>query len=230
MIKILKSSSRGKTEIDWLDSYHSFSFGEYYNPEQMHFSFLRVINEDIVAPHNGFPMHSHQDMEIITYIISGELTHNDSLGNTRKITKGEVQLMRAGTGITHSEFNFDKEIPVHLLQIWIIPRKKGLAPSYQQKLFTAGQNELSKIVSATHNKDTLHIEQDVEIYSCKLKNDSIKHKILSGHKLWIQVVSGSLSLSENELHTGDGARVTEETEININTKGHCEFLLFDFAN
>jgi hypothetical protein len=229
MIKILKSSSRGKTEIDWLDSYHSFSFSEYYNPEQMHFSFLRVINEDIIAPHNGFPMHSHQDMEIITYIISGELTHKDSLGNTQKITKGEVQLMRAGTGITHSEFNFDQNIPVHLLQIWIIPRQKGLTPSYQQKLFTQTPNELSKIISAKKSNDALHIEQDVEIYSCKLDNSSITHEVLSGHKLWLQVVSGDISLSSNTLSAGDGASITDETKIVIKSNGNSEFLLFDFV-
>ncbi len=229
MIKILKSSSRGKTEIDWLDSYHSFSFSEYYNPEQMHFSFLRVINEDIIAPHNGFPMHSHQDMEIITYIISGELTHKDSLGNTQKITKGEVQLMRAGTGITHSEFNFDQNIPVHLLQIWIIPRQKGLTPSYQQKLFTQTPNELSKIISGSPSKNILHIEQDVEIYSCKLINDNIRYEALSGHKLWLQVVSGDISLSSNTLSAGDGASITDETKIVIKSNGNSEFLLFDFV-
>ena len=230
MIKIFKSHNRGKTSINWLKSFHSFSFGEYYNPSQMHFSFLRVINEDIVAPDNGFAMHSHQDMEIITYIISGELTHKDSLGNTSKITKGEIQLMRAGSGITHSEFNFDKETPVHLLQIWIIPRKKGLAPSYQQKLFNLQPNKLTKIISSNISFDTLHIEQEVEIYSCKLNNDGLEYKIMNGHKLWIQVVSGNISLSGNDTHSGDGAGITDETIVTINSKDHSEFLLFDFAN
>lgn len=136
MLEILKAKSRGTTKNEWLTSYHSFSFAEYYNPQYMHFSHLRVMNEDFIAPDSGFPMHSHNDMEIITYIISGELTHKDSLGTIDSITAGEVQLMRAGSGITHSEYNLDSTTPVHLLQIWIIPKQKNLAPSYQQKNFS----------------------------------------------------------------------------------------------
>jgi redox-sensitive bicupin YhaK (pirin superfamily) len=231
MIKVLNGANRGKTEISWLNSYHSFSFGDYYNPQQMHFSFLRVINEDIVAPNSGFPMHSHQDMEIITYIISGELTHKDSLGNVDSIKPGEVQLMRAGTGITHSEYNFDKNTPVHLLQIWIIPRQKHLAPGYQQKNFAdiIKPNQLCKIISNSKSSDSLHIEQDVEIYSAKFNNHSLEYKISQEHKLWLQVVSGNLALSSNNLSAGDGVGITDEELILIQSDSISEFLLFDFA-
>ena len=231
MLEILKSAQRGKTDIVWLKSYHSFSFGDYYNPRYMHYSFLRVINEDIVAPQSGFPMHSHQDMEIITYLISGELTHRDSLGSAESIKPGEVQLMRAGTGITHSEYNQNSQIPVHLLQIWILPREKGLAPGYQQKNFTHKiiPGELCKIISATKSADTLHIQQDVEIYMAKLNNGTIEHNIATGHKIWVQLVSGEISLNGNTLSQGDGAGVSSETLIKLSSTGNSEFLLFDFA-
>ena len=231
MIEILKSSERGKTKINWLDSYHSFSFGEYYNPRHMHYSFLRVINEDIVAPQSGFPMHSHQDMEIITYIISGELTHRDSLGSAESIKPGEIQLMRAGTGITHSEYNQNPQTPVHLLQIWIIPRQKGLQPGYQQKSFTHKivPGELCKIISATKSADILHIEQDVEIYTAKLSNDTIEYNIATDHKIWVQLVSGELSLNGNVLQQGDGAGISGETLIKLSSTVNSEFLMFDFG-
>lgn len=231
MIEILNSENRGKSTIDWLKSYHSFSFSEYYNPQYMHFSNLRVLNEDFIAPKSGFPMHSHQDMEIITYIISGELTHKDSLGSAESIKPGEIQLMRAGTGITHSEFNQDIDVPVHLLQIWIFPRQKGLQPSYQQKNFNTSikPNSLNKIISPIKSENTLHIEQDVDIYSAKLENDIIEYTISQNHKIWIQVVSGNMHILGKTLSSGDGAGITNENQLKISSDNECEFLLFDFA-
>lgn len=231
MIEIHKSHERGQTNIDWLNSYHSFSFGDYYDPSNMHFSFLRVINEDIIAANNGFPMHSHNDMEIITYIISGELTHKDSLGTVDSIKSGEVQLMRAGTGITHSEYNFDKKTPVHLLQIWIIPREKGLPASYQQKDFLnkITPNVLCKIISASKSDDTLHIQQDVEIYAAKFEDSSTTFEIPPKHKIWLQVIKGDLKVNGFNITTGDGIGITDEVNLSIDSTGASEFLLFDFS-
>ncbi len=231
MIVIHKSSARGITENSWLNSRHSFSFGEYYDPQHMHFSFLRVINEDIISPSSGFPMHSHKDMEIITYLISGELAHKDSLGNVDSIKSGEIQLMRAGSGITHSEYNLDKATPTHLLQIWIMPRENALPPSYQQKNFTdlIKPNKLCKIISKNLEQNTLHIQQDVEIYVAKLNNYSIEYTTTSQHKLWIQVVSGNLTIGEYNLEHGDGAGITNETILKISSNTNAEFLVFDFS-
>lgn len=229
-MKIRASNERGRTEIDWLDSYHSFSFNYYHDPEYVHFRSLRVINEDYVKAGAGFAPHSHQNMEIITYILSGELAHKDSLGNGSTIKPGEIQRMSAGTGITHSEYNASQKDSVHLLQIWIIPEKKAIEPGYEQKSIsiTNGQWQLiaSKDVSATAVK----IHQDANLFVTKLlANQSINYKMSPNRYVWIQVAKGSISLNDKLLNPGDGVAISEETVLAFLAKTDSEILLFDLA-
>ena len=232
MIEIRLAKDRGHTSSQWLISHHSFSFAEYYDPKYMHFSNLRVINEDTIAPNSGFPMHSHKDMEIITYMIQGELTHQDSLGNSSTIKPGEVQLMRAGSGITHSEHNLHPKTQAHLLQIWIVPKRKNLPPYYQQKnvATTITQNQLCKIISADKITGVLQIQQDVEIYLAKLNKYSLNHSIAANHKIWLQIISGSMYLNNKyHLNKGDGVGIVDETQLIFECQTQCEFILFDFS-
>ncbi|MFN8769661.1 MAG: pirin family protein [Neisseriaceae bacterium] len=230
MIKIRKSEDRGHIQYDWLNTYHSFSFGEYYDPHHMHFQSLRVINEDYIKADSGFPFHSHQDMEILTYIISGQLEHKDSINNTSIISRGELQLMRAGTGITHSEYNSSKDEDVHLLQIWIIPADKGLSPLYQQKNFEI-DNNLNKLVlvaSPDGQNDSFIIAQDVKVYASKIADTKIDYLINPKRKVWIQLVKGNITINKDYLLTnGDGVAITDEASIKISGSG--EFILFDLA-
>lgn len=232
MITIRHAHDRGLFKNEWLTSYHTFSFSEYYDPKYMHFSYLRVINEDFIAPGQGFNPHSHQDMEIMTYIIDGELKHQDNMGNSSVIKSGEVQFMRAGSNVTHSEFNSSAIVTTHLLQIWIIPNQKGLKPTYAQKLYTDAdkKNKLCKLASGLAIGEEFHIAQNVIIYASILEYDSPKldYLIKPEDNIWIQVVSGTLNVNNVVLNVGDGAGVVGETLLSLATINKVEFLLFHF--
>jgi quercetin 2,3-dioxygenase len=230
MIRVRKAQDRGHADHDWLKSWHTFSFADYYDPRQMGFSFLRVINEDIVQPSTGFPTHGHRDMEIITYVIEGVLTHEDTLGNAETLKPGEVQRMSAGTGIRHSEYNKETSSQVHLLQIWIEPEKSGLPPSYEQKSF---QKELSSgkpilVVSPDQKNNSLKIHQDVRIYA-STPSGSVQSEINIGEnrKAWIQVVSGHLNVNGTLLQAGDGGIAEMEKTLQLKSEGPANFLVFD---
>ncbi len=233
MLKILKSKDRGRSKTDWLDSFHSFSFAEYYNPEQMRFGNLRVINEDWVKGGAGFDTHAHRDMEIITYVMSGSLEHKDSLGTGSIITVGDVQRMSAGRGIEHSEFNPKKDVDVHLLQIWILPERKAIEPSYEQKNFSAKRKsgQLTLLVSRDGREDSLHIHQDANLYVLDLDpNQTYTFNIPTGRKLWLQMARGTVIADEQQLEQGDAAAVTEQLTINFKCLEKCEILIFDLQS
>jgi redox-sensitive bicupin YhaK (pirin superfamily) len=232
MITLRKSDARGAFKIDWLDSKHTFSFGEYHDPEHVHFSDLRVINEDIVAPGGGFQTHPHRDMEIITYVMKGALEHKDSLGTGSQIVPGDVQRMSAGTGILHSEFNPNSDQPVHLLQIWILPQIKGIKPSYAQKNFSdkrkAGQ--LTLLVSKDGHDDSLTLNQDASLYVLDLNpGQSFEYKPRAGRSGWIQVARGSVSINGQKLEQGDGAAIEDEALLQFTASEKAEILIFDLA-
>ncbi|MGH7198551.1 MAG: pirin family protein [Candidatus Omnitrophota bacterium] len=230
MIKVRKSGDRGHLNFGWLDTYHTFSFGEYHDQAHMGFRTLRVINEDRVEPGQGFPTHSHRDMEIITYIIEGALEHKDSMGNASVIRPGDIQRMSAGTGVRHSEFNPSKKDPVHLLQIWILPDQTGLPPGYEQKTFPAEdrRNHLKLVASGKPTKGLVRVHQDVNLYECLLEKDrSLDHKIEGNRALWLQMVKGKAKINETTVGEGDGAAVEGEPKLTL-TAGHDSlFLLFD---
>ena len=231
MITLRRAQERGHTVIDWLDSYHTFSFGEYDDPQQNHFRTLRVINEDHVKPGAGFRPHSHQNMEIVTYVLEGALEHKDSLGNGSVIKPGDIQRMSAGTGVTHSEFNPSQKEPVHFLQIWILPEKKGLEPSYEQMNFPVSerQNRLSLIASKKGNH-SIALHQDVQIYSSILNPEAeLAYSPKSDRYVWIQMAKGSLRLNEVFLKAGDGAAIEGEKLLHLQAKEDTELLLFDLA-
>jgi redox-sensitive bicupin YhaK (pirin superfamily) len=234
MIALRKSDERGATKLDWLDSKHSFSFADYRDPGHVHFGPLRVINEDVVAPGRGFAPHSHQDMEIVTYILSGALQHKDSIGSGGVIRRGEVQRMSAGSGITHSEFNASNADPVHLLQIWIFPTHANSPPSYEQKRFDekAATNALLPIaVPKTRARDfpgAVGIDQDATIYAGRLtEGGSASLALASGRRVWVQVAKGALAVNGTQLHAGDGAGVTGEAAIDFRAHAPAEVLVFD---
>ncbi len=233
MITIRPQAERGTANFDWLDSKHSFSFGNYYDPQQMGFASLRVINEDKIIPGKGFGTHGHQDMEIISYVLSGELAHQDSMGNGSTIRPGNVQRMSAGTGVRHSEFNASNTQLVHLLQIWIVPEQRGLKPSYEEKKFApeAKQGKLKLVGSKDGRDNSVTIHQDVDLYLASLTpGDRLTHEIKNDRVAWLQVAKGAVLLNEKLLQAGDGAAVTDETQIAIagNSKD-SEILLFDMA-
>lgn len=229
MIHVRRADERGKTEIDWLDSKHSFSFAEYFDPAHMGFGSLRVINEDIVAPGGGFATHGHRDMEIITYVLEGSLAHKDSLGNGSTIEPGEVQRMSAGTGIRHSEFNHSSDKPVHLLQIWILPNRLNLEPSYEQKRFSWQEGALQLVASAEGREGSVLIHQDADIYRGSfVPGQTAMHSLSEGHLAWLQLAKGSLTVAGNTLVQGDGIAIEDEKKIEIRAgKDKAEFLLFD---
>jgi redox-sensitive bicupin YhaK (pirin superfamily) len=232
MLTLHKSDKRGKTKIDWLDSKHSFSFGDYYDPAQMNFGALRVINEDIIAGGGGFNPHSHRDMEIVTYMLGGSLQHKDSLGNGGVIRPGEIQRMSAGSGITHAEFNASRTEPAHLLQIWISPSKQGIAPSYEQKTIDpdAVKNKLARIASSEPLETEVRLVQDAEIWAARFDGDEeAVHMLQPGRKAWIQVASGSVEIVGERLSAGDAASVTDAETILIRARGPAEVLLFNLA-
>lgn len=223
------SDERGQTKIDWLDSRHSFSFGEYYDPQFMGFRSLRVINEDWIAAGGGFPTHAHRDMEILTYVIEGSLSHKDSLGNGSTILPGEVQIMSAGTGIRHSEFSHP-DMTTHLLQIWLLPQRANLPPRYDQQKFTFTENTLVPICAPDPAKAAVHIFQDAGIYTAKLKTGkTISHPLPNKRYGWVQMIRGSLDLNGTDLAPGDGAAIIEESQLTFVSKSDAEFLFFDLA-
>ncbi len=231
MIKIRKSQQRGFVNHGWLKTYHSFSFANYYDPDFMGFAKLRVINEDFVAAAKGFATHGHSDMEIITYIISGSLQHKDSMGNGTIIKPLEVQRMSAGKGVQHSEFNPSSSEEVHLLQIWILPDKKNYDPSYEQKSFADKiGDDLLLVASNQGRQGSVKLNQDVDIYLCKTKNALLrKYFIKEGRCLWLQIVKGEVSVDGNALTAGDGCSVENLAQINLQSQGEVEFILFDMA-
>ncbi|MFJ5445572.1 pirin family protein [Methylobacillus methanolivorans] len=230
MISLRKAQDRGHANHGWLDSYHSFSFSSYQDPEHMHYSVLRVINEDVIAPSMGFGMHPHRDMEIITYMLKGELRHEDSLGNGSVIRAGDVQRMSAGTGIVHSEFNASDRTQAHLLQIWLLPEKNGIAPGYEEKHFAAAQKQdrWRLIASRDGREGSLHIHQDVELYATVLtENQQLEYSVSPGRSVYLQVARGSIALSGLLLEAGDAAKVDAQQQIEITAGEEAELLLFD---
>jgi len=230
MIRARKAGDRGHTRPGWLDSYHTFSFGDYYDPGQMGFRDLRVLNEDRVLPSEGFGRHSHRDMEIISYVLEGALSHRDSLGTGSVIRPGEFQIMSAGTGIFHSEFNASDTETVHFLQIWILPGSEGLAPRYDQRAFPEKERrgELKLVVSPDARDGSLKIFQDVFLYAVSLAAGSgIGHRLAPGRHAWVQVARGAVSLNGTALLEGDGAAVSEEEALAIRAVEDSETLLFD---
>jgi len=232
MIKIRKSEERGHFNFGWLDTYHTFSFGDYWDPEYTGFRDLRVINEDRVIPGGGFPMHSHQDMEIVTYILEGALEHKDNLGHGSVIGPGEIQRMSAGTGITHSEFNASKSEEVHLLQIWIHPEKNNIAPGYEQKNFTQDQKrgKFALVASPDSAEGSVRVHQDVRLFAALLKaGEEAKISLKPRRYAWVQVALGAVVLNGQELKQSDGAAVSDEMALQFSAKKDCEILLFDLA-
>ena len=229
MIVKRPGEERGRTRISWLDSRHSFSFGEYYDPRHMGFGALRVINEDWVAPAGGFPTHGHRDMEIVTYVIEGALEHKDSLGTGSIIRPGEVQRMSAGTGILHSEFNPSPTEPVHLLQIWILPAERGIEPSYEQKAIpTEARNARFAVIAGPDGEGTVHIRQDARILTAELPPGvAVAHDLGRGRRAWLQVARGSVELDGAIYEAGDGAAITGEDRIELLGRDKAELLLFD---
>lgn len=230
MIQIRKSAERGHANHGWLDSYHSFSFANYYDPKFSGFHDLLVINEDHIAPAKGFGTHAHQDMEIITYVIAGALEHKDSMGTGSVLRPGKVQRMSAGIGVQHSEFNHSKSEPLHLLQIWITPQKNGIPPSYEEKDFSKSEktNQLKLIVSPQGSEGSIKVNQDASIYVTLLDaGKTVTHALSPGRNSWIQVVEGRLEINGKTLNTGDGAAIEGEGDLNLTAKSASEVLLFD---
>lgn len=259
MISLRKAGERGHFNHGWLDTWHTFSFADYHDPEQMGFASLRVINEDRLAPGRGFAPHSHRDMEIITYILEGALEHKDSLGNgdahgranvaggslvlrrpawhrepraPSVIRPGDVQRMSAGTGVTHSEYNASKTDPVHLLQIWIVPDKTGVAPSYEQKHFTSDEKQarLCLIASPDGRDGSVTIHQNARVYAALPgANDTLTHALAPGRQAYLHVARGALNVNGHQLSAGDGAKFTAEPEVRLSQARQAEVLLFDLA-
>jgi redox-sensitive bicupin YhaK (pirin superfamily) len=233
MIRIIPSEARYKAEHGWLTSYHSFSFAEYYDPDNIQFGALRVFNDDTVQPGSGFGTHPHADMEIMTYVIDGTLEHQDSLGNRGLLEAGEVQRMTAGTGIFHSEYNASKEKPVHFLQIWFLPNRRGLSPSWEQKKFSREQkrNRLLPVVSGRGMEGALSINQDVTVYLSLLEaGKEIRHSQEAGRRMYLFVIDGAVALNgEHSMKKGDSARITGLSELTVATKESDEFMLMDLA-
>ena len=232
MIRIRRAEDRGHADHGWLDTYHTFSFSTYRDPAHRGFRSLRVINEDRVAPGQGFGTHPHHDMEIVTYVLEGALEHKDSMGNGEVLHPGEFQRMSAGTGITHSEFNPSETEPVHLYQIWLLPAQKGLVPSYEQKRFPEQErtNTLRLVASPDAAEGSLTIHQDARIYLSSLDSGkTIPHPLEDGRHAWLQVLRGSVSLNDETLKTSDGAAISDEPLLNIKAEDDAEVLLFDLS-
>lgn len=230
MITVRPSAARGHFDLGWLDTRHTFSFGSYHDPEHMGFGPLRVINEDIVAPGQGFGLHPHRDMEILTVVLSGALEHKDSLGSHGVIRPGEVQHMTAGRGVRHSEFNASKSDPVHLLQIWIMPRETGLTPGYGQRMFEAAgrNNALQVLASADGRAGSLVMQQDALMLRVTLSaGASVSHALAPGRLGWAQVMSGAARVNGVDLSAGDGAAAEGEPQITIDSPTGADILLFD---
>ncbi len=230
MIRLRRSQDRGRSQLDWLDSRHTFSFSNYYDPDHMGYSVLRVINEDRIVPAAGFGSHSHRDMEIISYVLDGGLEHKDSLGNGSVIRPGEVQRMSAGTGITHSEYNASKTEPAHFLQIWILPAVTGIVPSYEQRRFDdrndSGQWQL--LVSPDGREGSLTLNQNAFMYMARLKRGgTMNHALAAGRQTLLHVARGEAVLSGHIIVAGDSATINDEEAINLSTDESAEVLMFD---
>ena len=231
MINIRPANERGRADFGWLDSRHTFSFGDYHDPAHMGFGPLRVINEDRVQPGQGFGTHGHRDMEILSYVLEGALEHKDSIGTGSVIRPGDVQIMSAGTGIRHSEFNPSSTEPVHFLQIWVIPDREGMAPRYAQKTFPDAQKRgrLLLVASKDGREGSVVIQQDVEIFASVLTaGERVDHQLRPGRRAWLQVARGTVILNGRELRVGEGAAIEKEPALVITGKAdHSELLLFD---
>jgi redox-sensitive bicupin YhaK (pirin superfamily) len=232
-VQIRKSEDRGKANFGWLDSRHSFSFGHYYDPGHMGFGPLRVINEDRVAPGEGFPAHPHSDMEIISYVLEGALEHRDSIGTGSVIRPGDVQRMSAGKGIRHSEFNASRSEPVHFLQVWIVPEQRGLKPGYEQKSFPAEEKRghLRLVASRDGREGSVTIHQDASLYATILsKGQSVAHQLGTDRVAWVQAAKGSVRLNGGALEAGDGAGIDVAGTLELEGVRDAEVLLFDMAS
>jgi redox-sensitive bicupin YhaK (pirin superfamily) len=232
MIQVRPAGERGETRIDWLDSKHTFSFADYYDPKNMGFGALRVINDDRVAPARGFGTHPHRDMEILSYVVEGELQHKDDMGNGSVIRRGDVQRMTAGTGVLHSEFNPSKSAPVHFLQIWIVPEKTGLDPGYEQKHFSSAEKKgrLRLVASRDGRDGSVTVHQDVRVYAGELSaGERATLPLAKDRAAWVQIVSGRAKVNGKDLGAGDGAGLAEEDAVDIVGSGEAELLVFDLA-
>jgi len=232
MIELRPFASLGGENHGWLDSWHTFSFADYYDPAHMGFRALRVINEDRVAPGRGFGTHPHRDMEIITYVIDGAVEHRDSMGNGSVIRPGDVQRMSAGTGVRHSEFNPSGTAPVHFLQIWILPERTGLPPSYEQRRFPAAEKRgMLRLIASNDGRDgSVVLFQDVDVFAAVLEpGEEIAHALQHGRHAWVQIVSGAAAIDGATLAQGDGAAVSDERAVTLRAREPAEVLLFDLA-
>jgi len=232
MLTIRRSEDRGRTQIDWLESRHSFSFGDYHDPAHESFGALRVINEDHIAAGAGFPPHPHRDMEIITYILGGAIAHQDSSGGGGTIRPGEIQRMSAGRGIVHAEFNASPDEPCHLLQIWILPSRRGIEPGYEQKTIDAAavRNHFARIAAPEPRVNEVRLMQDAEIWAAQLDADvEAIHPLAPGRKAWLQVARGEIAIGEDVLKAGDAAAITDMADIAVRSNAPSEILLFDLA-
>jgi quercetin 2,3-dioxygenase len=232
MISIRRSSERGHFDFGWLDTYHTFSFGDYFDPKHSGLSVLRVINEDRVQPATGFPTHSHRNMEIITYVLEGQVEHRDSMGNLGHIRPGDVQRMSAGSGVTHSEYNASETEALHLLQIWILPDKEGIVPSYEQKNFPE-KNRLNRwLLVASHDGEqgSVAIQQDAKIFVAHLNSSKLTYTLQKSRCAWLQVARGEMTLDQHQLSAGDGASIRGEMALNAAASDSAEILLFDLPD
>ncbi|MFT7620277.1 MAG: redox-sensitive bicupin YhaK (pirin superfamily) [Planctomycetota bacterium] len=233
MITVLKSDKRGSADHGWLQARHSFSFAGYYNPERMGHGPLRVFNQDRVASSRGFPSHDHQDMEIVTYVISGQLTHKDSMGFTSTLGVGDVQLMSAGTGVTHSEYNLSEDEELHLLQMWILPRVNGTKPRYEEHHFSlaAQKSKLPLLVSPDGHGDSLTIAQDALFYGAQLQlGEKVSHELGKAESAWIHVAAGQLKIGTTVLDAGDSAAIEAEEEMQIEARQATNVVMWTFPN
>jgi len=232
MLTLRRAEERGRANFGWLDSRHSFSFGHYFDPKHMGFGPLRVINDDRVAGGGGFPAHPHADMEIISYVLEGGLEHKDSLGTGSVVRPGDVQRMSAGSGVRHSEFNASKTDPVHFLQIWILPERKGLAPGYEQKTFTESEKRGKlRLVGSRDGRDgSVTIHQDVDLFATVLgEGDKVAHELKPGRVGWVQVARGTASLDGEQLYPGDGVAIEDAGKLELVGTSDAEVLVFDMA-
>ena len=230
MLNILRAGDRGHTDHGWLDAYHTFSFADYYNAEYMGFRKLKAINEEWIQPLQGFPSHSHKDMEIIFYVIDGLLEHKDSMGNSGVLYPGEIQRITAGSGITHSEHNASERQPVHFFHIWVFPQSQNITPSYQQMSYQDRlvSGELCLLASPDGREDSLVIHQDVSLYACRsYKVQNIEYQIAEQRHLWVQIIRGEITLNGQRLDAGDGAALSAEPILSVTANANSEFLLID---
>jgi len=232
MITLRRGSERGYVDFGWLRSFHSFSFGDYYDPRHMGFSSLRVINEDRVAAGSGFPTHGHRDMEIVSYVLEGELAHKDSMGNGSVIRPGDVQRMSAGTGVRHSEYNHARDATTHFMQIWIVPNQQGLAPSYEERNFPAAEKRgrMRLVASPDGAEDSLHLHQDARMYVTLLDGDeAIEQALNPTRRAYVHVARGDVEVNGEKLAAGDAAMLTSEKQLTLRNGRNAEVLTFDLA-